>query len=158
MVSGLTRGGDLRIGARFACALLLCATLSACAVHWPHWPWKQGPKPGPVPVHEVSIATPWDASIRQYWDRNALKFDLTALSGEGEAVVTPLASNGWPIRLEFAVRPGSFSRLEVVGAQRLVYDVPERGNVTVLRLDPSAIVPSTPSLTLRWSVAADSKH
>jgi hypothetical protein len=158
MVSGLTRRGDLRIGARVACALLLCATLSACALHWPHWPWKHGPKPAPVPVHAVSIANPWDASIAQYWDRNALKLDLTGLSGEGKAIVTPVASNGWPIRLEFSVRPGSFTRLEVLGAQRLVYDVPERGHIAVFKLDPSAIAPSTPSITLRWSVAADSEH
>ncbi|HEX4377600.1 MAG TPA: hypothetical protein VHZ99_10670, partial [Steroidobacteraceae bacterium] len=83
---------------------------------------------------------------------------LTAVSGEGEAVVTPPPAVGWPIRLEFSVQPGAFTHLEVLAAQRVVYQVPAAGKVTVFRLDPSALKPSTPAITLRWSAAAGSEH
>ena len=97
-------------------------------------------------------------SISQYWERNTLRFDLTALSGEGQATLSQIKSVGWPIRLEFLVRPGSFGQLEVVGAQRVVFEIPTQGQNTVLKLAPGVYSPDTESLTLRWSAADDSAH
>ena len=142
------------IGLIMAASLLL----SACAMHWP---WKRRPVPPPQPVQQVSIAG--DAAgaavtIPQYWDRNTLLLDLSGVSGEGGANVTPIKALGWPIRLEFRVRPGSIGRLEVLGAQRVVYAVPAQGEPLLLKLAPSAYHADTPQITLRWSAAADSAH
>jgi hypothetical protein len=139
-------------------ALLLagiCLALSACAIHWP---WKHKPKPAPQPVHYVSVV-PEAAAISAYWDRNSLQFDLTALSGEGSATLSQIKSVGWPVRLEFLVRPGSFGQLEVVGAQRVVYEVPPQGAANLIfKLAPGVYPADTQSITLRWSAADDSRH
>jgi hypothetical protein len=138
-----------------ASCLMMCAALSACAIHWP---WKHKPKPAPQPVHYVTLA-PDAAPISEYWDRNALQFDLTALSGEGSATLSQIASVGWPVRLEFLVRPGSFGQLEVVGAQRVVYLVPTQGSANLVFKLASGVYPAdTRSITLRWRAADDSQH
>jgi hypothetical protein len=140
--------------------LIMAASLvlSGCAMHWP---WKRRPVPPPQPVQQVSIAS--DAAgavvtIPQYWDRNTLLLDLSAVNGEGGANITPIKALGWPIRLEFRVRPGSIGRLEVLGAQRVLYAVPAQGEPLLLKLAPSAYHADTPQITLRWSAAADSAH
>ena len=148
---------QLRSAFRGVSLAALCLALSACATHW-HWPWHHKQKPSPPPVHYVTVASDSAASILQYWDRNTLQFDLTALSGEGTAKISAIKSVGWPVRLEFLVRPGAFGRLEVTGAQRVVFDVPLQGKNLVLKLAPGAYLPDTESITLRWSAADDSAH
>jgi hypothetical protein len=138
-------------------AATLCLSLAGCVSHW-HWPWKHRSQPGPQPVHYMTVESDSAGAIIQYWDRNTLQFDLTALSGEGSATVSPIKSVGWPIRLEFLVRPGSFGVLEVVGAQRVVFQVPAQGKNLVLKLAPRVYLPETASITLRWSAADDSAH
>jgi len=132
--------------------------LSACALHWP---WKRRPVPPPQPVQQLSIvadAAGPAATILQYWDRNALLLDLTGVGGEGGAIVTPIKALGWPIRLEFRVRPGSMARLEVLAAQRVIYAVPAHGEPVLLKLAPGAYRADTAQITLRWSAAEDSAH
>jgi hypothetical protein len=141
-----------------ALASALSLMLSACALHWP---WKRRPVPPPQPVQQLSIvadAAGPAATILQYWDRNALLLDLTGVGGEGGAIVTPIKALGWPIRLEFRVRPGSMARLEVLAAQRVIYAVPAQGAPVVLKLAPSAYRADTAQITLRWSAAGDSAH
>jgi hypothetical protein len=141
-----------------ALSVALALSLSACALHWP---WKRRPIPPPQPVHQVTIVP--DAGVAagaivQYWDRNTLQLDLTAASGEGGATVMPIKALGWPVRLEFRVRPGGIGRLEVIGAQRVVYDVPSQGAPLLLKLAPSAYRSDTGQIMLRWSVVDDSAH
>ena len=142
-----------------ALPLLLCAALTGCALHWP---WRHRPAPPPTPVHELSIqpGTAQDghaaAHILQYWDRNTLLLDLTALQGEGAVTLSPAASRGWPIRLEFRVQPGAIAHLEVQGSARVLFEVPTQGNALVLKLAPDAYVHGTATISLRWSAAADS--
>ena len=142
-------------GARHAVVLLtvaaLTAALSACGVHWP---WRHRAPPAPQPVQELSIEG--GAGIQQFWDRNTLQVDLTAVRGDGSAVLR--ATHGWPIRLEFKVQPGSFAQLEAAGAQRAVFAVPAEGKPTLLKLAPGSYVPDTPQITIRWSAAAGSEH
>ena len=152
---------DMRCGrtcGKLALIAMLSLNLSACAMHWP---WKRRPAPPSQPVQQVTIvpdtsvaATP----ILQYWDRNTLLLDLTAARGEGSAIVTPIKALGWPRRLEFRVQPGSIGRLEVVGAQRVIFAVPSQGTALLLRLTPDAYRPDTGQITLRWSAADDSAH
>jgi hypothetical protein len=170
MVSVLPEGGEARTATMMhdmrcgrTCGILaliamLSLNLSACAMHWP---WKRRPAPPPQPVQQVTIVpdTPVAATpILQYWDRNTLLLDLTAVRGEGSATVTPIKALGWPVRLEFRVQPGSIGRLEVAGAQRVVYAVPSQGAALLLRLAPSAYRTDTGQITLRWSAADDSAH
>jgi hypothetical protein len=145
--------------------LLLGATLAGCA--W-HWPWRHSaPRPPPA-VHELTIESlpapdaaadaPSDAPIAQYWDRNALLLDLSALQGPGAVTLSPSASRGWPIRLEFRVRPGAIARLEVEGSSRVVFEVPTEGAPLLLKLGPDAYRAGTAHITLRWRAVADSAH
>jgi hypothetical protein len=134
----------------------LALSLSACAMHWP---WQRRPAPPPQPVQQVTIVADAPASattILQYWDRNTLLLDLTAASGEAGAIVTPIKALGWPVRLEFRVQPGSIGRLEVLGAQRVLFEVPAQGAALLLKLAPSAYHADTAQITLRWSAAGDS--
>jgi hypothetical protein len=147
-----------RICRNMALIATLAVSLSACAMHWP---WKRHPPPPPQPVHQLTIVPESDvaaAAIAQYWDRNTLLLDLTAAGGQGSARLTPIEALGWPIRLEFRVQPGNFSRLEVVGAQRVIFAVPSQGAPVLLRLAPSAYHADTGQITLRWSAADDSAH
>ncbi len=146
--------GCRTIGLIMAASLVL----TGCAMHWP---WKRRPPVQPQPVQQVSIvsdAAGATVTIAQYWDRNTLLLDLTAVTGEGGANITPIKALGWPIRLEFRVRPGSIGQLEVVGAQRVQYAVPAQGEPLLLKLAPNADHANTPQITLRWSAAADSGH
>ena len=150
------------LGSRTCLRLTLIATLalsvSACAMHWP---WKRRPIAPPQPVHQVTImpdAAGAATTIAQYWDRNTLQLDLTAASGEGGATVTPIKALGWPVRMEFRVQPGSVARLEVLGAQRVIFSVPAQGAPLLLKLAPGAYDADTQQITVRWSAADDSAH
>jgi hypothetical protein len=145
--------GRAAAAARIALLVLLGLNLAACALHWP---WHRRAAPPAQPVHAVIVAP--DASsgalaIQQFWDRNTLLLDLSAISGTGAATLTPIKQLGWPIRLEFRVVPGSIARLEVQGAQRVVYAVASQGAPELLRLAPGAYLPDTAQITLRWSAA-----
>jgi len=164
MVSVLPQGGDFgradmsndvmpkRAGS-IAVALLLCAGLAGCAMHWP---WRHRPAPAPQPVQDLTIESA--AQILQFWDRNTLQLDFTAVRGDGSATLTPVAARGWPIRLEFRVQPGSVAHLEVHGRERIVFEVPAQGAPVTFRLAPDAYVPDTPQISLRWYAADDSAH
>jgi len=132
----------------------LALSVSACTMHWP---WQRRSPPAPQPVHQVIIVADATATaILQYWDRNTLLLDLTAAGGEGGAIVSPIKALGWPVRLEFRVQPGSIHRLEVLAAQRVVFEVPAQGAALLLKLAPGAYHADTAQITLRWSAADDS--
>jgi hypothetical protein len=170
MVSVLPQGGDTdqstmmhdmgygNARRRLALIAALSLSVSACALHWP---WKRPPPPPPQPVQQLTI-TPDTAgtlaAITQFWDRNTLLLDLSAVGGEGAAILTPIAASGWPVRLEFRVLPGSFARLEVLGAQRVVFALPSQGAPLLLHLPPGAYHADTGQITVRWSAADDSVH
>lgn len=143
---------------RTSIVLALCLALTACGMHWP---WRHRKPASPPPVQELSIA-PVDsaasAPILQFWDRNTLQIDLTAVSGEGAAALRPSSGHAWPIRLEFKVQPGRFVQLEVTGLQRVVFEVPAQGAPVVFRLAPGAYVRDTAQITLRWRAADGSAH
>ena len=128
-------------------ACVLAAVLTGCASrptfkasNW-HLPWHRAAAPAPVPVQELGVHSEADVSgVRQYWSRNTLRIDVTALSGTGTLQLQPNAVNGWPARLEFAVRAGGIAQLEVQGEQRIVFPVSAAtvdGAPQVLPLAPS---------------------
>jgi hypothetical protein len=141
-------------GSRLPAFILLTLCLSLAGCGW-HWPWRHRAVPPPAPVHELDIQG--TAAILQYWDRNTLLLDLTALRGEGTASLG--AAHGWPVRLEFKVQPGSFGQLEVSGLERTLFQVPAQGTgPVVLKLAPGTYAADTRQIAIRWSAAADSAH
>ena len=152
--------------ARAATFFLLGAILSlaACAHRPPasaprtsawHFPWHRAAATAPVPVNELTVQSEVTqaASVKQYWVRNTLLVDLTALTGSGMLTLLPNAVNGWPARLQFVVRPGSFPQLEIKGDQRVVFPVPAAaadGASRVLSLSPSVYSDTTQLLTVSW--------
>lgn len=151
----------VRLAALSFAGLLLGASLPVWALHWP-WHRPHRVAPAPAPVMAVAVSVPGAATgtrgsaLPQAWDGNALLLDLTGQSGRGSAVLQPYAGIGWPVRMEFRVRPGSVARLEVQGTQRVVFFVPAQGGTQLLRLDPGVYGPHTARVTLRWSGAGDS--
>jgi hypothetical protein len=138
-----------------ACLALIAVVgvLDGCG-HIQHlWPWHRAP-PTPAPVaNELMVVPTVDGTtpvLPQTWDRNALRVDLTGIAGEGGLKLRPAPGHTWPIRLEFAVRPGSFGHLEVRGVQRVSMSVPDTGAVTMLPVPQGLYVPGTAELTLHY--------
>lgn len=127
---------------------------SAHASHWhPHWPWHHAPAAPEPPANELVVDAAAGSSaptLMQAWDRNTLRVSLEGLAGAGELKLVPVQGHGWPIRLEFAVQPGSFQQLEVRGEQRVVLAVPATGGVAVLPVPQGLYAPTTQALTLRY--------
>jgi hypothetical protein len=136
--------------------------LTACAVAWP---WSHSDANHPLAVHEVvfesaqgidpaqGITPAVGIDPPQYWDRNTLLIDLSAVPASGALALRPAQGNGWPVRLAFRVRPGSMESLEVRGEQRVVYAVPNGSKPVLLALDPGVYSPRTASISLQWSAA-----
>ncbi len=125
--------------------------------HWhAHWPWRHAPAAPEPPVNELVVEAAAGASapnLLQSWDRNTLRVALDQLAGAGELQLRPVRGHDWPIRLEFAVRPGSFQQLELSGDQRVILMVPATGGITVLQAPQGLYAPTTPSLALRYGAA-----
>jgi hypothetical protein len=140
--------------------LLAVGTMAGCATShavlhpstW-HMPWRKPGTPPPAMVSELAVRTPDGAtalSVPQYWNRNTLRVDLSAMAGSGTLSLLPSAVNGWPLRIEFVVRPGSMQQLEVSGDQRVVFNVGTSGELLLLPLGNGAYTPATKLLALRW--------
>ena len=125
--------------------------------HWhAHWPWHHAPAATEAPVNELLVEAAAGAAapeLLQTWDRNALRVALDRLASEGELKLHPVPGHGWPIRLEFAVQPGSFQQLEVRGDQRVILVVPATGGVAVLPVPQGLYSVATQELTLRYGSA-----
>ncbi len=144
----------------FIVLLLATAGLAGCAsrpavLHpstW-HMPWRKAGTPPPAVVSELAVqavdgvATP---VVPQYWNRNTLRVDLSAMSGSGTLSLLPNAVNGWPLRIEFTVRPGSMQQLEASGDKRVVFNIADSGELLLLPLGSGVYTPATKVLTLRW--------
>jgi hypothetical protein len=117
------------------------------------WPFHHQAAPVPERVDELLADTLDGGShfaVGQYWDRNTLLVDLGDAAGQDGMRLRPAAGAPWPVRLGFRVQPGRIGRLEVEGAQRVVYSVPSSGEPVLLRLDPGVCTTRTRQLTLRW--------
>ena len=146
------------------CALGATAVLAGCShlrklepSNWhAHWPWHHAPPAAEPPVNELLVdaaAASAAPQLLQTWDRNTLRVSLEHLAGEGELKLRPVQGHGWPIRLEFAVQPGSFQQLELRGDQRVILAVPATGGVAVLPVPQGLYSSATLELTLRYGGA-----
>lgn len=154
-----------RVGAALAISLIL-ATLAGCSslrmpdVNMPklRWPFSAKPVPPPEPVDEVIFeapvadATAAVAAFPQYFKRNTLIIDLTTASGSGSVLLRPKTPAGWPMRVAFRVKPGSFEALEVRADQRVLLPLSASSNRPTqdLSLPPGSYQVGTESILLRW--------
>ena len=140
-------------GARRTLFIAGLALAGGCSHLQALWPWHQKP-PAPDPiVHELVVVGADNATappISQTWDRNALRVALTGVTGDGELRLRPAHGHDWPIRLEFAVQPGSIAHLEVRGEQRVIMTVPATGGVAILAVPLGIYAPGTSELTLHY--------
>jgi hypothetical protein len=144
------------------CAALLAmlTALAGCSsLEMPKLRWPFGAKPAPMPevVDEIVFAAADPgapvSAFPQYFRRNTLIVDLTMASGQGSVVMRPKTAAGWPVRIAFRVKPGSFEALEVLGGQRLLLPVVGASQRPTLDLElPPSFVPvrTDAALTLRW--------
>ncbi|MFT3907452.1 MAG: hypothetical protein QM718_14240 [Steroidobacteraceae bacterium] len=114
--------------------------------------WRRAPA-GVEVAQEISAqdGTGQSQALAQTWQRNAVRVDVTALAGQGQLVLHPLAGHDWPIRLEFLARPGAFTRLQVSGDQRVILAVPAGGDSVVLKVPAGVYSARTKELVLSWS-------
>jgi hypothetical protein len=139
--------------------LLAAAGTAGAAAKARHWytPWRKAPVAAPAPVHQLTItsgAAGAAAPVAQYWNRNNLRIDLTGMAGPGAIELKPIEEIGWPVRIEFAVRPGSMAQLEVRGEKRVIFNVPATaaadGGSQIFELGSGVYTLKTASLAVSW--------
>jgi hypothetical protein len=147
------QSGSKAYAARAGALALAGVLLAGCSpINWR--PWKRPPPPPPVPVHEVDIAGSGAEGSPQYWKRNTLLIDLSAVSGSGSITLKPIEGSTWPVRLAFRVRPGSIAVLEVRGEERVSLPInATTGTPIDLELTPGVYTPKTAQLSVNWGPA-----
>jgi hypothetical protein len=142
-----------------ALSLLLAVTTGAAAEKARHWytPWRKPPPEGPVATLQLRVAADagLDATgVAQFWSRNQLRIDLATMPAAGALTLRPVEAVGWPVRIEFAVRPGTMAQLEVQGDKRVVFIVPAAGAAgagpLILQLGMGVYTRATKELRLSW--------
>ena len=121
------------------------------------WPFHKKPKPVPEAVNELNLvnADGSAATFPQYWTRNTLVIDLSAVSGQGSVAARLPEETTWPIRVGVRVRPGSVGQLEVQAEERNVLAVTAEGPDPVdIELSPSLYTPGTAAIYISWAPAA----
>jgi hypothetical protein len=122
-----------------------------------HWPVGKKPAPPAAEVQELEFSLPDGGAapvFAQYWQRNTLVIDMQSAAAAGTVTIKPATPVGWPVRLAFRVRPGSFAQLEVLGEQRVLLPIAPAGAAFVdLPLAYTAYSRSTPQIELRWGAA-----
>jgi hypothetical protein len=135
---------------------LLCGALllSGCATVKSHWPFGKAVQQAPQPVSELEVQLPADGPapvLLQFWDRNTLVIDLTAVAGAGQVELVRRMDNAWPARLAIRMAPQRFEVLEVRGAQRVVLPVATAASGAVTAaLPPGVYDAGTAALTIKW--------
>ncbi len=137
---------------------LLSLGLGACGVHLP-WRHHAPPAAAPVQALQVTVDDASSVTIMQRWHRNALQFDLTAVTGTGAATVARTEHLGWPVRLELLVRPGSVAQVSMSGCERATYAIPAAaGAPVVIAVSPQVYGAACDHLRIQWFAAADLPH
>lgn len=134
-------------------AVPLMLLLGGCSHISGWWPWHHK---SPTPPESVNVLVPsavGDATpipVSEFWDGNALRIELGALSGSGSLQFTRAPRQAWPVRVELSVLPGSARQLEVSAAQRVVFAIPASGALITFTLPPGTYTPTTKTMTVSW--------
>lgn len=128
---------------------------SGCATVKSHWPFGRAKAAAPAPVQELAVEAAAGSSVLQFWERNTLVIDLTAVAGSGELRLIRDPARTWPVRVAMRMLPGRFEELEVQGAQRVLLPVAAGNGVVTAVLPAATYDKSTMALRLRWGARAD---
>jgi hypothetical protein len=130
--------------------------LAGCTSLTAHLPWGHKAPPAPEVSTALNVSTPEGAALSwpQFWQRNDVVLDMSAVAGTGSAVVMPRAGLTWPVRVALRVRRGAIGEVEVRGAQRWVVPIAASGAGTVdVELPPGVYVAATKQFTVNWDTA-----
>jgi hypothetical protein len=122
------------------------------------WPFHKKAKPVPEAVNELVLVNPdgTPANFPQYWKRNTLVIDLSAIGGGGMGATGNFAARlpeetTWPVRVAVRVRPGSVGQIEIQGEERNVLPVALEGTLPIdLEFAPSVYTPATAAIYISW--------
>jgi len=142
-----------------AILLLLAGLLASggCATVKSHWPFGKARAAAVEYVQELGLDAGGGvvAPAVQYWERNTLVVDLTAVAAAGQLQLIRDPARAWPVRIAFRMLPGRFEALEVRGAQRVLLPVAAGDGVVTAVLPPGAFDAATAGLTLRWGAKSE---
>jgi hypothetical protein len=122
---------------------------------WP--PIYKTPAPVPEAVNELNLvnADGTPANFPQYWKRNTLVIDLSAIGAAGNFAARLPEGTTWPVRVGVRVRPGSVGQIEILGEERNVLPVAAEGTVPLdLEFAPSVYTPKTAAIYISWGPMA----
>lgn len=135
-------------------AVVLLTVLAGCSSMGDRLPWHRAPAAAPVPVRELRVEAPADAQmpiVLQFLERNVLVVDLSEVASQGSIRLHPGPTGRWPARLALRFQPGRFERVEVQGAERVIYPVTADGSGrATVDVPPAVHGPGVDALTVRW--------
>ena len=112
-----------RLAPGLSMAVACCLVLTACSSYkvqldWP--PIYKTPAPVPEAVNELNLvnADGTPANFPQYWKRNTLVIDLSAIGAAGNFAARLPEGTTWPVRVGVRVRPGSVGPIEILAGRR----------------------------------------
>ena len=144
----------LALAAAFCVALTACSSYSV-QMGWP--PILKKPTPAPEAVNELNLvnADGTPANFPQYWKRNTLVIDLSAIGAAGNFAARLPEGTTWPVRVGVRVRPGSVGQIEILGEERNVLPVAAEGTAPIdLEFAPSVYTPKTAAIYISWGPMA----
>jgi hypothetical protein len=149
-----------RLAPGLSMAVACCLVLTACSSYqvqmgWP--PISKKPKPVPEAVNELNLvnADGTPANFPQYWKRNTLVIDLSAIGAAGNFAARLPEGTTWPVRVAVRVRPGSVGQLEILGEERNILPVAPEGTMPIdIEFAPSVYTPKTAAIYISWGAMA----
>ena len=149
-----------RLAPGLSMAVACCLLLTACSSYkvqmgWP--PIYKTPAPVPEAVNELNLvnADGTPANFPQYWKRNTLVIDLSAIGAAGNFAARLWEGTTWPVRVGVRVRPGSVGQIEILGEERNVLPVAAEGTLPIdLEFAPSVYTPKTAAIYISWGPMA----
>ena len=117
------------------------------------------PKPVPEAVNELNLvnADGTPANFPQYWKRNTLVIDLSAIGAAAGGILPRASRKAPPGRCASAVRvrPGSVGQIEILGEERNILPVAAEGTAPIdLEFAPSVYTPKTAAIYISWGPMA----
>jgi hypothetical protein len=149
-----------RLAPGLSMAVACCLVLNACSSYkmqmgWP--PIYKKPTPVPEAVNELNLvnADGSAANFPQYWKRNTLIIDLSAIGAAGNFAARLPEGTTWPVRVGVRVHPGSVGQIEILGEERNILPVAAEGTAPIdLVFAPSVYTPKTAAIYISWGPMA----
>jgi hypothetical protein len=142
-----------------ALAVACCLAFTACSsMKMPNiWPFHKKAEPVAEAVNELNLvnADGTPTNFPQFWKRNTLLIDLSAIGAAGNFAARLPEGTTWPVRVGVRVRPGSVGQIEILGEERTVLPVAAEGTAPIdLEFAPSVYTPKTAAIYISWGPMA----